>query len=167
MGARSVFCAEAVWAVDLGVGELYRDVSTEAASVLTPHEEPLSRRTLAASSRSFSSVSINAVPPFPPPSSLNRDRSTMLPKYRLISNVTAGPPSHTNTDPLEELMESASGSAQASISDKLPWLLLPLENKRDPNFTSYYHDSEARNIRQPSSVKLFRRVLTWRGKLGS
>lgn len=67
MGARSVFCAEAVWAVDLGVGELYRDVSTEAASVLTPHEEPLSRRTLAASSRSFSSVSINAVPPFPPP----------------------------------------------------------------------------------------------------
>ncbi|TWW65499.1 Ubiquitin-conjugating enzyme E2 E2, partial [Takifugu flavidus] len=42
---------KAVRAGELGVGELYRDVSAEAASVLTPHEEPLSRRTLAASSR--------------------------------------------------------------------------------------------------------------------
>lgn len=39
---------------------------TEAASVLTPHGEPLLRRTQAASSRSFNSVSINA-PPSPPP----------------------------------------------------------------------------------------------------
>lgn len=36
---------------------------TEAASVLTPHGEPLLRRTQAASSRSFNSVSINAPPP--------------------------------------------------------------------------------------------------------
>lgn len=54
--------------------------SAEPASVLTPHGEPLSRRTQAANSRSFNSVSINALPP----SSRNRARPAMLPNHHHI-----------------------------------------------------------------------------------
>lgn len=48
--------------ISVSVGSIEMPL-TEAASVLTPHGEPLSRRTQAASSRSFNSVSINALPP--------------------------------------------------------------------------------------------------------
>lgn len=56
---------------------------TEAASALTPHGEPLRRRTQAASSRSFKSVSINTLL-LPPPLLQIRARLAMLLNYQHI-----------------------------------------------------------------------------------
>lgn len=57
-------------------------------------------------------------------------------------------------------MALAPGWAPASTDSKLPWLFLLLENNMDRNFKIIL--SRLRNAKQqPSSVKLFRRVLAY------
>lgn len=141
-GTRSVFCAGAVWASRCRRAPSRR-LLTEAASALTPHGEPLRRRTQATSSRWLKSGSINALPPPPPPP---RRTELVWPRFQIITTlkmqlVRCFFPS----PPIAEVMALAHYS-------NFPGLFLPL---MDCNFKTILPRLGIAK-EQPSSVKLFR-----------